>query len=113
MNLFIMMEGVSVLEPIPKDSILASFRHHLIKMNFPKVLVEPVDRIVKMIGRSSVKIAIKAKIKFNHLATTLTSEKGKILTHQNLLPIITIHWSTSLRKRPSSKALSSMTKSRL
>jgi hypothetical protein len=52
------MEGVSVLERIPKDSILASFRHYLIKMNFPKVLEEPVDRIVKIIDRSSVKNAI-------------------------------------------------------
>jgi hypothetical protein len=95
-----MMEVVSVLEPIPKDSILASFRHYLIKINFPKVLEEPVDRIVKMIDRSSVKISIKAKIKFNNLAITLTSEKGKILTHQNLQPIITIHWNISLRKRP-------------
>jgi hypothetical protein len=94
------MEGVSVLERIPKDSILASFRHYLIKMNFLKVLEEPVDRIVKMIGRSSVKNAIKAEIKFNHLAITLTLERGKIFTHQNLQPIITIHWNISLRKRP-------------
>jgi hypothetical protein len=113
MNRFIMMEGLTVLGPILKDSIPASFRHNLIKMSFPKVLVEPADRIAKMIGRSSVMITIKAEIKFSHLQTTLISERRKILTHQNLQPTITIHWNISLRKRPSSKTLSSMTKNRL
>ena len=47
-----------MLEPILKDLIQASFMHHLIKMNFFKVLEEPVDILVKKIDRSSVKIAI-------------------------------------------------------
>ena len=68
-NLFIMMEGLTVLEPILKDLIPASFRHNLIKMSFPKVLEQPADRIVKMIGRSSVMINIKAEIKFSRLQT--------------------------------------------
>ena len=45
-NQFIMMEVLTVLGPIPKDSIPASFRHNLIKMSFPKVLKEPAYRIV-------------------------------------------------------------------
>ena len=113
MNLFIMMEVLTVLEPIPKDSIPASFRHNLIKMSFPKVLEEAADRIVKMIGMSSVMITIKAEIKFSHLQTTLTSERRKIMTHQNLQPTITIHWNISRRKRPLNKTLSSTTRNRL
>jgi hypothetical protein len=82
-------------------------------MNFFKVLEEPVDRLVKMKGRSSVKIAIKVEIKFKHLVITYTSERRKILTLQNLLPTIMIQWNRSLRKRPLNNAWSSMTKIRL